>query len=108
VSSGGPRRLLDALSAPAHAQQVSDGSRITSVERTAPRVVAGRGLITRVTVETDRLFEPALRDRNGALIHVTVKTRRLIYGNIDLGAYPKGNAARPQSAKGVRLRAVAR
>ncbi|HKG51148.1 MAG TPA: hypothetical protein VKB14_11970, partial [Actinomycetales bacterium] len=51
-----------------------------------------------IVAAPDRLFEPALRDRNGALIHVTVKTRRLIYGNIDLGAYPKGNAARTQSA----------
>ena len=80
------KTLLDALSAPAHAQQVPEGARATSVDQPLHTLLQDDRLITRVTVETDRLLERAPTDWNRVILRVTVKTRRLTYGNIDLGS----------------------
>jgi hypothetical protein len=81
------KTLLDALSAPAHAQQVPEGARPTSADDPLYTLLQDDRLITRVTVETDRLLAPVTEeDWNRVVIGVTVKVRRLIYGNMDLGS----------------------
>jgi hypothetical protein len=79
------KTLLDALSAPAHAQQVPDGARPTSAAAPLHTLLQDDRLITRVTVEADRLLGPApAADWNRVLLRVTVKARRLTWGNLDL------------------------
>lgn len=80
------KTLLDALAAPAHAQQVSSEARATSASAPLHTLLQDDRLITKVTVETDRLLEPAPADWNRVVMRVTVKARRLIYGNMDLGS----------------------
>ncbi|SDF60138.1 hypothetical protein SAMN05660662_2666 [Blastococcus aurantiacus] len=81
------KTLLDALSAPAHAQQVPEGARPTSADDPLYTLLQDDRLITRVTVETDRLLAPVQDpDWNSVVIRVTVKARRLILGNMDLSS----------------------
>jgi hypothetical protein len=80
------KTLLDALSAPAHAQQVPADARVTTADDPLYTLLQDDRLITRVNVETDRLLAPVPEDWNRVLIRVTVKVRRLIYGNLDLGS----------------------
>jgi hypothetical protein len=71
------KTLLDALSAPAHAQQVPHDAQPTTADAPLHTLLQDDRLITRVNVETDRLLEPAPPDWNRVVMQVTVRTRRL-------------------------------
>ena len=51
-----------------------------------PTVLLGHSMGVGVAVETDRLLAPVPEDWNQVLLRVTVKARRLIWGNMDLGS----------------------
>lgn len=79
------KTLFDALSAPAQASQVHDTMRASSVEDPCHVLLEDDRLITRVSVETDRLLAPASPDHVRLSIRVRTRLTKMMYGNIDLG-----------------------